>query len=133
MTAAERFRAIADRAGPRTRPLVRTIVRYAVLNPTVAELAGVLRVHPMTLQSWHARAGIPSPAQLVSLARLVITVILARNGSTAESVACDLRCSSAQSFCRWLRTQHGQRWSEIKGKDPEPWLRAWERTVEALP
>jgi AraC-like DNA-binding protein len=92
----------------------------AVLAPhigTAGELASQLSVRPPTLLSRFARAGLPSPRQYLTLARLVWAARLAESpGLTIAAISLRLGASSPQSFGRTLKRVLGVTGTEFRSR-----------------
>jgi AraC-like DNA-binding protein len=84
---------------------------------TVKDLALALNVLPSTLMSRFFRARLPAPKQYLAWARLVRVARLLENpGASIADIANQLEYSSAQSFCRHVKTLMGVTAGEFRRK-----------------
>jgi AraC-like DNA-binding protein len=91
-----------------SRAFFEALVRVAPETTSVRNLCRVLNVHPSTMMSRFLRAGLPSPRQYLSWARLVhASVLLEDDGLSLADVAYRLDHSSPQSFGRHIKLLMG--------------------------
>ena len=91
-----------------SRSFFEALIRVAPETTTVRSLCRVLSVHPSTMMSRFLRAGLPSPRQYLSWARLVHAAgLLEDKGLSLADVAYRLDHSSPQSFGRHVKLLMG--------------------------
>jgi AraC-like DNA-binding protein len=105
---------LASLLPPTVEPIVAYCLRHAHAPLTVGQIAGALGVHRRTLVNRLATTAMPSPAAIISWARLMLAAhLLQERGRSVESVALALGFGSGAALRNMLRRHAGVAPSEL--------------------